>query len=61
MAKTKDFVRFQRADGLWNFIKPDGTFLSTEWFRYAYDFSEGIAKVQKEENGELVFENRKDE
>lgn len=33
--------------GLLNFIKPDGTLLSKEWFKYIEDFKDGFALVIK--------------
>ena len=52
--KKFGFGIVRREDGLWNYVKPDGTFLSTEWFEFAGDFYEGIAEVQRE-NGEWCY------
>ena len=44
----KNFTRIRRDDGLWNFLKPDGTLLSKEWFERIWGFEEGFAIVQRE-------------
>ena len=36
-----EITRFKRDDGMWNFIKSDGSFLSNEFFKLAYSFSMG--------------------
>ena len=43
----ENFTRIQRKDGMWNFLKPDGSFLSARWFLTAWDFCEGFARVQR--------------
>ena len=42
----KNFTRICRTSDDWyNFLKPDGTLLSKEWFECANDFREGFARV----------------
>ena len=40
-----NFTRIRRDDGWYNFLKPDGTLLSKEWFKYASNFDKGFARV----------------
>ena len=40
-ANIMEITRFKRDDGMWNFIKSDGSFLSNEFFKLAYSFSMG--------------------
>ena len=33
----------------WNFIKPDGSILCSEWYDLVYDFNGGFARVQRDD------------
>lgn len=49
------FARVKRGDGLWNFIDKNGKILSDEWFKWAANFQEGFAIVQKITNSLYNF------
>ena len=46
LTKSKGIKRILRADGLWNFEKPDGTFLCKEWFSKVEDFATSFTIVE---------------
>lgn len=61
MAISEIIAVQRKFDGKWNFIK-DGRIISDEWFRNAWNFCDGTARVQREdgtwclinENGKIV-------
>lgn len=42
-----EFGRIRRIDGLCNFLNPDGTLLSKEWFTLTTEFENGLAMVER--------------
>ena len=51
-------VAWVEKDKEWNFLKPDGTLLSDEWYYASASFTEGIAKVQRS-NSKWYFINKR--
>ena len=49
------FARVKRSDGLWNFIDKKGNYLSDEWFNWADNFYDGLARVQRKEDKQYNF------
>ena len=46
-----NYIEIKRQDnGLFNFLKPDGTLVSKEWFRYTWAYCEGFIRVQREDD-----------
>ena len=43
----------------WNFIRPDGTFLSEQWFDDCKNFSEGFAVVELNNKYYVIDKNGK--
>ena len=55
--KSMEFGRTRRIDGLCNFLNPDGTLLSKEWFADVWYFKEGFAPVQREDGMENLLKS----
>ena len=46
---SEGFAKFQRGDGLWNFLDKQGNILSNKWFYYVTDFDDGFATIRRED------------
>lgn len=47
----EEFTRVQRtSDSKYNYIGKDGKLLSEQWFKWADDFKDGFARVQREDS-----------
>lgn len=44
---SEGFAAVQREDGLWNFMREDGSYISDVWYKEVRSFSEGFAAVRR--------------